>query len=79
MATQAFNITVRRIATGCDFHIRLFSKDIATAEVRAIDRARFAERIPPKHFRALQAKGIAIFRIVSSEVSADQSRPSEGM
>lgn len=71
----AYQVTVRRIATGCDFHIRLFSPSADHACNRAIDRARFAERISPAKFRELNAKGIACFRVVSCEVSADQSRP----
>lgn len=75
MKTQAYQVTVRRIATGCDFHIRLFAKDEATAIERATERARFAERISPAKARELSAAGIAIFRTVSCEISADQSRP----
>lgn len=75
MKTTAYQITVRRIATGCDFHIRLFAKDEQTAIERATDRARFAERISPAKAKELSAAGIAIFRLVSCEVSADQSRP----
>jgi hypothetical protein len=77
MATTAFQITVRRIATGCDFHIRLFAKDEATACERAKDRARFMEKMSAARIRELSAQGIAVFRIVSSAVSADQSRPIE--
>jgi len=75
MKTTAYQITIRRIATGCDFHIRLFAKDEATAIERATDRARFAEKISPAKARELSAKGIAIFRMVSCQISADQSRP----
>lgn len=73
--TTRFNVTVRRIATGCDFHITLFAKDEATACDRAKDRARFAERIPLSKLATLEANGIAVFRVVSCAVSADQSRP----
>jgi len=75
MKTQAYQITIRRIATGCDYHIRLFSKDAGTACERAMDRARFMERISIAKVRELSAQGIAVFRVVSCEVSADQSRP----
>ena len=75
MKTTAYQITIRRIATGCDFHIRLFAKDEQTAIERATDRARFAEKISLTKARELSAAGIAIFRMVSCEVSADQSRP----
>ena len=71
----AYDVTVRRIATGCDYHIRLFAKDADTACNRAKDRARFAERISLDKLRELDGKGIAVFRIVSCAVSADQSRP----
>lgn len=75
MATQAYNVTVRRIATGCDYHIRLFAKSPEVACDRAKERARFAERISPVKAKELSEKGIAIFRIVSCELSPDQSRP----
>jgi ribosomal protein S3 len=75
MATQAYQITVRRIATGCDFHIRLFAVNIEKAIERATDRARFAEKISLQKAADLSAQGIAIFRVVSAELSADQSRP----
>lgn len=75
MATQAYNVTVRRIATGCDFHIRLFAVSEEKAIERAVDRARFAERISIARVKELHAQGIAIFRVVNSCLSADQSRP----
>ncbi|SEB98563.1 hypothetical protein [Bradyrhizobium erythrophlei] len=73
--TLAYQVTVRRIATGCDYHIRLFSHSADHACDRAKDRARFAERISLAKYRELNAKGIACFRVISCEVSADQSRP----
>ncbi|MBB4398725.1 hypothetical protein [Bradyrhizobium sp. ERR14] len=73
--TTRFNVTVRRIATGCDFHISLFARDEATACERAKDRARFAERISRAKLATLEANGIAVFRVVSSGISPDQSRP----
>ncbi len=73
--TTRFNVTVRRIATGCDFHISLFARDEATACERAKDRARFAEGISLKELATLEASGIAVFRVVSSGISPDQSRP----
>ncbi len=75
MATKAFDVIIRRIATGCDFRIRLFAKDWETAAERATERARFAERMPFGYVREMSAKGIAVFRVVSCEVSEDQSRP----
>jgi hypothetical protein len=75
MANQAFDVIVRRLATGCDFRIRLFAKDWETAANRAVDRARFGFGIRVQAYRDLQAKGIAVFRVVSCEVSDDQSRP----
>ncbi len=62
MANQAFDVIVRRIATGCDFRIRLFAKDWETAAERALERARFPS-------------DIAVFRVMSCEVSEDQSHP----
>jgi hypothetical protein len=53
----------------------LFAKDWETAANRATDRARFGFGIRLDKYRDLQAKGIAVFRVVSCEVSEDQSRP----
>jgi hypothetical protein len=75
MSTQAYNIIVRRLATGCDYSIRLFARDAEFAEMRAKDRARFACGIRADKMRELNAKGIAVFRVVSCELSADQRRP----
>ncbi len=75
MANQAFEVIVRRLSTGCDFRIRLFAKDWETAANRATERARFAERISLDKLRDLHGKGIAVFRVVSCEISEDQSRP----
>ncbi|WP_448212169.1 hypothetical protein [Bradyrhizobium sp. WCU1] len=68
---------MRRIATGADFHIRLFARDAETAEARAKDRARFAIGMRLAALKETEARGVAVFRIVSCAVSADQSRPSE--
>lgn len=73
--TQAYSVVVRRIATGCDWHIRLFSADAEKACERAKEHARFDCKITRKQLEDLSGKGIAVFRIVSCEVSADQSRP----
>lgn len=75
MPNLAYNVTVRRLCTGADFTMRLFAKDESTACERAKDRARFACRISLAKYRELNSQGIAVFRIVSSGVSADQSRP----
>jgi hypothetical protein len=75
MATQAYQITIRRIATGCDYHIRLFAKSPEFACDRAKERARFMERISAVKAKELSEQGIAIFRVVSCELSPDQSRP----
>lgn len=78
MKTKAFNIVVRRIATGCDFHIRLFAVEQEAACRAAKDRARLAEGIRKMDLHNLEVtQGIAVFRVVSCDVSADQSRPSE--
>ena len=75
MATIAYDVLVRRIATGSDFRIRLFSKDAATACDRAMDRARFAYGIRKMDYHRLTTQeGIAVFRIVSVEVSPNQHR-----
>lgn len=74
-ANQAYDIKVRRIATGSDFSIRLFAASQEDAEKRAKERARSAYSIPPDKYRELESKGVAVFRIVSSKVSPDQSKP----
>ncbi len=63
MATRAFDVIIRRIATSCDFRIRLYAKDWETAAERATERARFL------------GKGSGVFRVVSCEISEDHSRP----
>lgn len=73
--TTCYEVIVRRLCTGCDYHIRLFAKDAEAAESRAKDRARFAANIRLSKMQELNAKGIAVFRIVSCEISANQSRP----
>jgi len=75
MATKAYEVIVRRLATGCDFRVRLFAKDWETATNRAVERARFGFGIRLTTYRDLHAKGIAVFRVVSCELSEDQSRP----
>jgi hypothetical protein len=75
MATQAFDVIIRRIATGCDFRIRLFAKDWETAAERATDRARFSEGMRKMDYHNLRQQGHAVFRVVSCEVSDDQTRP----
>jgi hypothetical protein len=71
----AFEVTVRRIANGCDFHTRLFAMDTEIACRRAMERARMAEKLTRAKVAELNHKGIAVFRIVSCEMSGDQSRP----
>src|SRR5262245_22773074 len=61
----AYQVTVRHLATGCDFHLSLFAQDAANACERSIERARFMQRIPLAKMKELSAKGIAVFRIVS--------------
>jgi hypothetical protein len=75
MKTTAFNVTVRRIATGCDYHLRLFAINGDVAETRAKDHARRDCGISLVKLGELHAKGIGVFRVVSCEVSPDQSRP----
>ncbi len=60
MATRAFDVIIRRLATSCDFRIRLSAKDWDTLANRATE---------------LHARGIAVFRVVSCEVSDDQTPP----
>ncbi len=75
MANQAFEVIVRRLSTGCDFRIRLFAKDWETAAERATDRARRASGIALTRYSELHKQGGAVFRVVSCEISDDQSRP----
>jgi hypothetical protein len=71
----AYDVIIRRRSTGCDFRIRLFAKDAETAELRAKDRARFAFGIRKMDLANLEKQGIAVFRVISCDVSDDQSRP----
>lgn len=73
--TKAYDVTIRRLANGCDFRIRLFAVDKVVAADRAIHRARMQCGISLAKYRELHAKGIAVFRTVSCQLSADQSRP----
>jgi hypothetical protein len=72
---SAYDITVRRLATGCDYTMRLFAFDAHEAGNRAMDRARFSDGMRRSKYIELNAKGIAVYRVVSCEVSADQARP----
>lgn len=74
-ANQAYDIKVRRLATGSDFSIRLFAASQEDAEKRAKERARSAYGISIEKYRESESKGNAVFRIVESKVSPDQSRP----
>ncbi|MGJ4951845.1 hypothetical protein [Bradyrhizobium sp. HKCCYLS20291] len=75
MPSTRFNVTVRRIATGTDWHITLFAADAEKACERATDRARLACKLTRATIEELHGKGIAVFRVVSCEVSPVQSRP----
>jgi hypothetical protein len=73
--TTAYQVTVRQISNGCDYHVRLFSHSPEHASERAIYRARIASGMSLARHCELRTKGIAVFRVVSCEVSQDQSRP----
>lgn len=73
--TKAYDVTIRRLANGCDFHFRLFAVDKVTAADRAMERARMACKISRTKYSELHGQGIAVFRTVSCQLSADQSRP----
>jgi hypothetical protein len=75
MATKAFQITVRRLANGCDYSMRLFAVDADHAINRAAERVLRDIGMTRAKFEQLSAQGIAVFRVVSCEVSPDQSRP----
>ena len=79
MRTTRFNVVVRRIATGCDYHVSLFALDAEKACERATERARFACGLSRDKMRELHGKGIAVFRVVSCEISPNQSRPSDSI
>ncbi|MGZ6199171.1 MAG: hypothetical protein ACXWNL_16165 [Vulcanimicrobiaceae bacterium] len=71
----AYDVRVRRLCTGGDFILRLFAKDESAACERAKESARFAIGMRRTELQRLEASGIAVFRIVASAVSANQSRP----
>lgn len=73
--TVAHDVTVRRLCTGTDYSMRLFAVDADAACKAAKDRARFACGIRKMDLHNLESQGVAVFRVVSCEVSADQSRP----
>ncbi|MGJ4995717.1 hypothetical protein ACQR0Z_14925 [Bradyrhizobium sp. HKCCYLS3077] len=75
MPSTRFNVTVRRLSTGTDWHITLFAADAEKACERATDRARLACKLTRAKIAELHGKGIAVLRVVSCEVSPDQSRP----
>ncbi|WP_315741036.1 hypothetical protein [Bradyrhizobium sp. SZCCHNR1093] len=75
MPSTRFNVTVRRLSTGTDFHVSLFANDAEKACERATERARLACKLTREKIAELHGKGIAVFRVVSCEVSPDQSRP----
>jgi hypothetical protein len=75
MGTQAYDVVVRRIATGCDYHMHLFAKDAEAATASATNRARFAIHMTRIRMATLEACGVAVFRVVSCEVSPNQTRP----
>lgn len=72
---QAYDVTIRRLATGADYSVRLFCVDAAAAEEAAIGRFLRATGMTASRLGELNAKGIAMFRVISCELSADQSRP----
>ena len=73
--TKAYDVTIRRLANGCDFHFRLFAVDKVIAADRAMNRARLQCSISLAKYREMNANGITVFRTVSCQLSADQSRP----
>ena len=73
--TRAYDVTVRRIATGADFTMRLFAVDADRACMRAKECARFAIGMRQSEYNRIESAGIAVFRVVSCEVSVNQSRP----
>lgn len=75
MTTTAFEVCVRRIATGSDFTIRLFAVDATVACDRAKVRAKYAFGIRRNIAELEASTGCAVFRIVSCRISQDQSRP----
>lgn len=74
-ANQAYKIKVRRLATGADYNIRIFAASQEAAEARAKVRAAAMERIPEQKLREMESRGNGVFRIVTSMLDPDQSRP----
>lgn len=74
MATQAYQVTVRRLANGCDYSMRLFAVDAHEAGNRAMHRARISDGISREKYIELGNKGIAVYRVVSAEVAKNQTR-----
>ncbi len=75
MDIKAFDVIIRRLATGCDFRFHLFAQDWEAAAKLATYHARCVSGIHLDKYCDLRAKGIDVFRVVSCEVSEDQSRP----
>jgi hypothetical protein len=75
-ANQAYKVRVRRLTSGADIITRIFAASQEEAEKRAKERARQMEKIPLDKYREYERAGHAVFRIVSSELDSDQSRPS---
>lgn len=73
--TMAYDIVVRRLANGSDYSMRLFAFDAIEAGNRAMERVRFNIGMSRAKYIELNSAGIAVFRVVSCEVSPDQSRP----
>ncbi len=71
---QAYDVTVRRLCNGADYTLRLFCIDEDAACKAATERVRFSIGMRASKLRELHEQGIAVFRIISCEVSADQSR-----
>ena len=77
--TTRFKVTIRKLSTGCDYHMTLFAKDQDKAMERCFDLARMSDRITKAKLAELNAKGIAVYRVVSCEVDPDQTRPIDNM
>jgi hypothetical protein len=67
----AYDVTIRRLATGADFSIRLFAKDASTAAERATHQARRSFGIRTKE------TDHAHTRVVLCNVSDNQTRPGD--
>jgi hypothetical protein len=74
MANKAYIVTVRRLANGCDYSMRIFAIDAFEAGKRAVERARISDRFSGLFISEAAKLGVAFYRVVSCEIAKNQSR-----